>query len=612
MTTEGAVIEPNPLKELPWYVPCLLSGILLWMCYFPLALAPLAWIALVPLLTLVRLPISRGRVFWGAFLAGAMFFGPVLQWMRVADYRMYATWIMLAIYCSFYFPSGILLIRALDRRTRLPLMLSVPIVWTALEFIRSFLMEGFAWYFLGHSQHAILPLVQIADLTGVYGVSFLVAAVNGWLFECVWQIRGVRRFLRAGSVSDGPAAGRRVRFRLELIAQGACLLLALLATWIYGSWRLTQTDFEAGPRLALLQGNVDQRIRNEASVAENTEFRAQIMESYQDLCERASNHQPRPDLLIWPETAYPKAWLELHGDPGMLSEKGLAEIRERSSEIAALTQSLQTSQLLGVESYVVDETRKWKHYNSALLSPFGRAAAMDRYDKFHRVPFGEYVPLQDWLPFMKWFAPYDEGYGVDPGTKKTRFVLRAGSVSDDSQRMRPTGSLFHFGVIICFEDSDPFLARSYGTTAKEGPPVDFLVNISNDGWFEKTCEHEEHLALCRFRAIECRRAVARAVNMGISAVIDGNGRVLKPRTMPSGAGPKLWVIDDGSGPAAELPESEWPAFKNVGGVLIGRVPIDRRDSFYVRYGDWLPWGCCIAIVVGLLWRRLPSKVRLTL
>ena len=204
MTTECVLIEPKLRRKLPWYVPCLLSGGLLWMCYFPLALAPLAWIALVPLLSLVRLPISRGRVFWGSFLAGMAFFVTVLQWLRVADYRMYATWIMLSVYCSFYFPIGIFLIRALDRRTRLPLMLSVPIVWTALEFLRSFIMEGFAWYFLGHSQHSILPLVQIADLTGVYGVSFLVAAVNGWLFECLWQIRVLRRLLGVVDESGEP------------------------------------------------------------------------------------------------------------------------------------------------------------------------------------------------------------------------------------------------------------------------------------------------------------------------------------------------------------------------------------------------------------------------
>ena len=311
-----------------------------------------------------------------------------------------------------------------------------------------------------------------------------------------------------------------------------------------------------------------------------------IYKAYIELYVRASKHEPRPDLLIWPETACPGVYLDGN-------EKQVDDFKK-------LAEYCQASHLLGVETRVLDNEGKTKaQYNSALFIPFGQAGTMDRYDKFHRVPFGEYVPLRDWLPFMNWFAPYDFDYSIHSGEKMTRFVL----ATREGQQ-----SKYRFGVLICFEDSDPFLARSYGTTAKDGPPVDFLVNISNDGWFDTTCEHEEHLALCRFRAIECRRAVVRAVNMGISAVIDGNGRVLKPRTLPGGDGPKLWVIDNANGTAPGLPESEWPAFKNVDGVLIARVPIDRRESFYVRFGDWLPWGCWIFVVGGLLWRCLTHLV----
>src|SRR5262249_34849743 len=88
----------------------------------------------------------------------------------------------------------------------------------------------------------------------------------------------------------------------------------------------------------------------------------------------------------------------------------------------------------------------------------------------------------------------------------------------------------HYGLVICYEDTDPALARQYVEDGSDGSPVDFLVNISNDGWFKGTAEHEEHLAICRFRAVECRPAGARAVNMGVSGVIDGNGRVLRPNS----------------------------------------------------------------------------------
>lgn len=132
-----------------------------------------------------------------------------------------------------------------------------------------------------------------------------------------------------------------------------------------------------------------------------------------------------------------------------------------------------------------------------------------------------------------------------------------------------------FGVLICYEDTDSVLARRYVLSGTE-QTVDFLVNISNDGWFKGTSEHEEHLAICRFRAIECRRAVARAVNMGISAVIDGNGRVMA------------------------LPAATWGGSKKIAAVVHANVPLDRRDSLYAQWGDWLPAGCWLLAVGGIL------------
>src|SRR5947207_14375996 len=101
----------------------------------------------------------------------------------------------------------------------------------------------------------------------------------------------------------------------------------------------------------------------------------------------------------------------------------------------------------------------------------------------------------------------------------------------------------------------------------EPPPVDFLVNISNDGWFMHAAEHAQHLAISRFRAVECRRALVRAVNGGISAVIDGDGRVVA------------------------LPGTTWSNSHSVMAVVNAPVPIDTRTSLYARFGDWLPWSC---------------------
>src|SRR5205823_1323471 len=149
-----------------------------------------------------------------------------------------------------------------------------------------------------------------------------------------------------------------------------------------------------------------------------------------------------------------------------------------------------------------------------------------------------------------------------------------------------------------------------------------LVNLSNDGWFDGSAEHDEHLVISRFRAIECRRSLVRAVNMGISAVIDGNGRVLKPQTLLTppldpGLSPahvrmlesfKVWDVPLG---AEELTPGEYAAFKQDAGVIFARVPIDHRESLYARLGDWLPIGCWLVVVVifGWSWSRRRSLMQ---
>jgi apolipoprotein N-acyltransferase len=172
-----------------------------------------------------------------------------------------------------------------------------------------------------------------------------------------------------------------------------------------------------------------------------------------------------------------------------------------------------------------------------------------------------------------------------------------------------TGRRSTFGVLICYEDTDAEVARPYGGGDKQAP-ADFLLNISNDGWFDGTSEHDQHLAICRFRAVECRRAVVRSVNMGISAVIDGNGRVLQPRELPRPdpqVNPEfhIWSVPMQRGGTGELAVSQWHEYKKVAGVLLATVPIDDRASLYARLGDWLPWSCWIILAGAFVrtWAR---------
>jgi apolipoprotein N-acyltransferase len=575
------------------------TALLLWLSYFPAAQGWLGWVALVPLLTLVRSPARPRWAYLSAWLGGLAFFGASLQWLRVADWRMMCfAWPGLALYCSFYFPLALFFLRFLDRRTRLPLPLTLPAVWTALEFCRSTLGGGFSWYLLGYAQHDFLPVIQIADLTGVYGVSFLVAAVNGLLFEVLYGRRWFRR-LFAGP--DAPPRGGRV----ALLVQGVAVVSLLLAALAYGEWRLRQDAFAPGPRLALLQGNVPQQIRNDIN-------RADVMAGhFIDLCDLAKDQQP--DLIVWPETSLPGLWQEVAADvpPGTAPPEWKAREEDSHDLAAEVKKRWGGNVLLGRDAAVYEADGRTRKYNSAvLIDRDGRPAG--RYGKIHCVPFGEYVPLRDVLPIMEKLAPYDDAdYSVCPGRDTTHFPLDAGAKGG-----------YTFGVVICYEDADPERARPYA--GGDGrPPVDFLLNISNDGWFDGTCEHDQHLAICRFRAVECRRSVARAVNMGISAVIDGNGRVLRPHPVEGGPtwegrttplpddspearaekrrraelfpdehGPALWAAAAGG---EELPVSEWAKYKKVAGVLLADVPLDRRESLYARWGDWLPWACWAAL-----------------
>ncbi len=640
LTTQPSPPVPKAAAS-PCVAPALMTGAMLWACHYPLAWGWLGWVALVPFLTLARAEARPRRIYWAAYLAGLAFFVPVLQFMRVADTQMYATWLALAAYCAAYFPVGLWLIRMLDRRARLPMCVSVPLVWVALEWVRSFLMTGFAWYYLGHAQHRFSSLIQVADLGGVYAISFLVAAVNGWLCDLAFAIPALRdRFRwRETAIAHVNQMGRTTSY---VWLQGVAVGTLLGAAVLYGMWRLEQDDFTPGPRVALLQTNIPQSTRNGLAVREQM-----VVQNFM-LAYFACLNEPLVDLMVWPETSY---MIELPNnaghlghyidlDPKLPMEKVTqsdieAAVAMRNHFRGALAVAYPTRHLLGINTVSLDASANETRYSSALLVE-DDGTPTHRFDKIHRVPFGEYVPLRDWLPFMKVFAPYGAGvdYSISPGKAMTRFPLRN----------------FTFGALVCFEDSDPYLARQYAQDGKDGKPVDFLVNMSNDGWFHDTYEHEEHLVVSLFRAIENRRALVRSVNMGISAVIDPNGRVLKPqvskpeqpglphpsddskhaRAMKTWDKMQLWpwikelervrpeeaittweVLPNRKGQVDELAPGEYAQYKRGPGVLLATVPIDRRTSVYSQWGDWLPmtcWGLCFAT---LGWTALrPRKTKL--
>lgn len=542
------------------FLPPVISGLLLWAAFFPLDLGAIGFFALVPWLSLVRAPVSRWKRYLAAYLGAFTFFALATNWVRVAHPMMYLSWAGLSLVLPLFWVLGLDLIRRFDR-LGVPLALSVPVVWVALEFFRmhfptgfAFLkplglyqMIGFGWYFLGYTQHAVPQIIQIADLGGVYAVSFVVATVNGMLADWAFRMEFVRGKLGFESNPEGDQRGR-----VRAIVASAFVALLVGGSLGYGFFQLGHPEFVPGPRVAAIQGSVPQgekMLKGEGS----------LQKIYSHLHMEALRTKPQPDMIVWPETCFVDDWLEV--PPGQKATERFAN-DARYTEMFFAKTPFRVPTLLGLSGFEWEDGKIWR-YNSALLVS-AHGIKIGRYDKMHLVPFGEYVPLKETLPFMQMFTPYKEDYSCRPGEHWTRFPLAAAD-----------GRKFTFACLICYEDSDPYLARQY--VADE--PVNFLVNISNDGWFDGTEEHEEHLAISRFRAIEARRALLRSVNMGISALIDSDGNLVA------------------------LPRERWSDSKKTEAVVSAVVPIDDRISLYSRLGDWVPGLCWLALIVVVIAAR---------
>jgi apolipoprotein N-acyltransferase len=547
------------------FLPAILSGVLLWTAFYPLNLGFVAYFALVPFLALVRADgVSKSRRYLAAFVGGLAFFVPVMQWIRVAHPAMYASWIGLSFGCAAFFPIALFLLRRLDRLGKPPLALTLPIVWVALEYIRAHfpvgypILEplgihryvGFAWYFLGHTQHDYPMMIQTADLGGVYAITFMLAAFNGSLAEWLFRTKSGRYLLNWPYV-------HQVGFFREMWTFAFALLL-FLVSYGYGASRLIHPEFEKGPLVAALQANFTQDLKSSDPMA--------LWQEYNRLCENSAIR--RPDLIVWPETCYPVNYtlIESKTPPSddfmkwMKYNKDLHEIAFKN---------WRTNVLLGSGLEVWNGERILKFNTALLLEPDGTLGG--RYDKMHLVPFGEYVPMKETLPFMKWFSPYTHDYSCTPGAKQTRLAIMSGDVQ------------YTFGTLICYEDTDPLLARRFNLKSGDDRPVDFLVNISNDGWFRGSAEHEQHLAICKFRAVEARRSIVRAVNMGISAIINSDGQI------------------------QALPHNSVKESLHWVGPVTDRIRLDSRESFYAKWGDWVPTVCWVVILVGMVLSRRKGK-----
>jgi len=402
----------------------------------------LVFIGFIPLFFSIQKR-SPQKAFLISYLCGFLFYTGVLYWLyHVTVFGL----IVLCLYLSLYFAIfGLVFNRLIAYNLRLTALLA-PLIWIVLEYIQTrIFFLGFGWTLLGYSQYKNLSLIQHADFFGVYGVSFVIMLVNVAIY----------RFLK-----------RSVR---EIIIT-AILLMMVLG---YGILRLNEGRTKEGIKVSIIQGNIPQDIKWNPGLAED------ILERYSLLTQMAA--LDGPDLIVWPETSFPGF---------LVSDK------ELTKKVLDLVKGIKTPLLLGTNTEKALES-----FNSAVLIS-EKGEILDRYDKIHLVPFGEFVPFSDKFPYLRHLVLGELG----------EFTAgNAFSVFETPTR---------FSVLICFEDIFPELARTF---VRKG--AEFLIVITNDAWYKRSGAPYQHAACSVFRAIENRVPVVRCANTGYSCFIDSRGRI---------------------------------------------------------------------------------------
>jgi apolipoprotein N-acyltransferase len=450
-------------SALPRYLLALLSGVMLALSFPKPGIAPLAWLAFVPLL-IAAAGMAPRLGFKLGFLAGFTAYAGLFYWVNIVmvtygklHWSVSGTlYLTLAAYLALY-PGLVLWLMRRGEVRGIPALCSFPVLWVGCELIRSHLLTGFPWASLGYTQYRTLPLIQISDLTGVYGVSFLVAFANVVYYRIwVWLRQKEAPYPVAGLVT---------------------LLVLLAATLGYGFTALNRGEKGGVQRVLLVQGNIPQDVKW------NPAFQESTVATYERLSRKGC--QSAGTLVVWPESALP---FYLQGEPAY------------AARVKSLAAELKSCLVTGSPAFE-KERGVVRNLNSAfLISPTG--ALLGRSDKLHLVPFGEYVPLAALFPFVEKLVA---GIGdFSPGKSALPLETPGGKV----------------GVLVCFEVIFPEIARAY---VQAGAGV--LVNITNDAWFGNSSAPYQHLAMTVFRAVENRVPLVRAANTGISSVIDSKGHI---------------------------------------------------------------------------------------
>jgi len=445
----------------------MISGLLLTGSFAPSPLDWMVWFAWVPLLRTLDNE-SSTHAFLLGFVAGLAHYLTLIYWivptLQNYGYLDFLTslgaLVLLCLYLALY-PAlfAYLLCRVKD--TPAPVFM-MGALWVGLEIIRAHFLTGFPWCLLGYTQFRNLFLIQVADIVGVYGISFIIVLTNGLIYRLLFH-RDV---------------SKRRGLKWEIMG----LLLVVAFSLIYGQYRLAGGEHKGkggkSLKAAIIQGNIDQSIKWDPAYQEKS------VDTYERLTRSTSSF--KPDLVVWPETAMPFFFQD--------NEDFSPRLFDMSKQAGA-------DLIFGSPAYEKTHSGT-KYYNRVyLLSRRGEFAGY--YDKVHLVPFGEYVPY-------KWLFPF------------FRHLLHAAGNFASGEKIEPLELTNHSaGILICFEVIFPELARAQ---ARKGAAI--LVNLTNDAWFGRTSAPYQHLSMAVFRAVENGRPMIRAANTGFSAFIGPHGHIM--------------------------------------------------------------------------------------
>jgi apolipoprotein N-acyltransferase len=540
-----------------------LSAVLLTVIQPPFGAGFLAWVALVPFVIGCLISEKQKPTILAAYLVSLVYWLGNLYWLEPITF---IGWFLFCVYIAIYWPLIAMCLRYCQTR-KVPLWLALPILIVGGEAFQGLIFRGFGWRYLGHSQYENITIIQIADIFGAAGVSFLVAMVNGLIADIV--------------ISRKAAKPRRI----NIIAGIFITFFIVTAAVLYGRFRINQTaDFlVSGPKIGVVQSDVPTVAVGEVQPAEQT-FLSALVDSRN--CLMAA----QPLLIIWPETiveaVLDDSFLKLVADNDKAKMFHNALLRHSNKGVYLLVGAF------AGEAVKVDNKVKVRTcYNTAFLYEPNQTGPRQHYYKIHLVPFGEYIPFKKELPFigevLLKLTPYNYDYTIDAGQDYTIF-----KIPDADKEYR-------FGVLICYEDTVPSIGRKLTLDKNKNKQIDWLVNISNDGWFawqkgntvQPTTELQQHTAICAFRAVENRMPVIRSVNTGISCYIDSLGQIHNN-----------YIAGTVAKPAAERAGQK--------GWFADKVFIDKRVTVFSQAGQNLEIACGIGFIFTVfvsIYRRVVSK-----